>query len=151
MKRRRHGAITGVCDNGIPMLPVLTPTIETERRLKIRYPVRLPVCYRTIGSSQQLAGVGHTLNLSSSGLLVQCQHALRAGMRVEVTLEWPSLLDATIPLQLVTVGRIVRAQGSTCGIAFSQYQFRTMRRKQSLAPREPVELVTASTKRILGY
>jgi hypothetical protein len=136
LKRRRHAALIGVWDNGSGMLPAFVRAIE-ERRLKIRYPVRLAVYYRTVGRSQHLSGVGHTVNMSSSGLLFECEHTLPPGTRIEATLEWPSLLDESIPLQLVTVGRIVRSEGSTCGMAFVQYQFRTMKRRENAAAGAP--------------
>jgi PilZ domain len=109
-------------------------SIQTDRRIKIRYPIQLAVSYRMLSRSQTLSGVGHTLNMSSGGLLLDCrhslrrQHALSAGMRIEVSMDWPSLLNADIPLQLVTAGRIVRWEGTTCGIAFTKYQFRTKRK-----------------------
>jgi len=132
LKRRCHAAIIGAWDNGSGMLPAFVRAQE-ERRLKIRYPIRLPVYYRTVGRSQHLSGVGQTINISSSGLLFECRHTLQPGTRIEATLEWPSLLDQSIPLQLVTVGRIVRSEGSSCGMAFVQYQFRTMKRRENAA------------------
>jgi hypothetical protein len=130
------------------MLPSTISAVAVERRLKIRYPVRFAVSYRVTGSTGGLTGVGYTINMSSGGLLFSCPHELRTGMRIELTLEWPSLLDSVIPLQLATIGRIVRAQGSTYGLAFSTYQFRTMKRKQLPISRRLVELAeTCSTGR----
>jgi PilZ domain len=130
------------------MLPSTISAVAAERRLKIRYPVRFAVSFRDTGSTGGLSGVGYTLNMSSSGLLFSCPHELKTGMRIELTLEWPSLLDSVTPLQLATIGRIVRAQGSTYALAFSTYQFRTMKRKQSPISRRRVELAeTSSTAR----
>jgi hypothetical protein len=110
-------------------------TIRIERRLRARYPVRLNARYRTLGSKHQLAGVGLTVNMSSSGLLVTCQHHIPCGAHLEVLMEWPSLLESTIPLQLVTSGRVIRSAPSSFVIEFAQYQFRTMRTKPiSLLP-----------------
>ena len=100
----------------------------SERRRKTRYPIQLNVNYRT-NAPIRLSGIGYTIDMSSSGLLFTCSHALHPGMRMEVTLEWPSLLDSVIPLQLVTSGKIVRADGNKFGMAFSIYQFRTMKRR----------------------
>ena len=130
------------------MLPSTISAVPAERRLKIRYPVRFAVSFRAAGSTGGLTGVGYTINMSSSGLLFSCPHELRTGMRIELTLEWPSLLDSVIPLQLATRGRIVRAQGSKYALAFSTYQFRTMKRKELPISRRRVELrETSSTVR----
>ena len=98
----------------------------TERRSKARYPVKLTVRYRTVGRHHTVNGVGHTLNMSSGGLLVSAQHEVSAGLRLEVNVEWPLLLDGAIPLQLVAHGKVVRCGGSMFAISFAQYQFRTM-------------------------
>jgi hypothetical protein len=97
-----------------------------ERRSKARYPVKLTVRYRTVGRHQLVNGVGHTLNMSSGGLLVSAQHEVSAGSRLEVNVEWPLLLDGAVPLQLVAHGKVVRCGGSMFAISFVQYQFRTM-------------------------
>ena len=99
-----------------------------ERRTKARYPVKLTVRYRAIGRSQTVNGVGQTLNMSSGGLLVSAEHDMPPGLRLEVNVEWPLLLNGTVPLQLVAHGKVVRGGGSEFAISFAQYQFRTMGR-----------------------
>ena len=109
-------------------MEALTNTTIIERRSKARYPVKLTVRYRTMGRRQHVNGIGHTLNMSSGGLLVSAQHEVSAGLRLEVNVEWPLLLDGSVPLQLVAHGKVVRCGGSMFAIAFAQYQFRTMGR-----------------------
>jgi hypothetical protein len=48
---------------------------------------------------------------------------------MEVLIDWPSLLDSTVPLRLVTTGRVIRSASTTFVIAFETYQFRTVRTK----------------------
>jgi hypothetical protein len=105
-----------------------------DRRLKVRYPVRLQARYRSLNQQDQISGVGLTVNMSSSGLLVTCQHKVPSGSQMEVLMEWPSLLDSTVPLQLVTSGRVIRSQPSSFVIEFATYQFRTMRTKPLSRP-----------------
>jgi hypothetical protein len=62
-------------------------------------------------------------------LLVTCQHKIPSGSQVEVLMDWPSLLNSTVPLQLVTSGRVIRSEPSSFVIEFARYQFRTMRSK----------------------
>ena len=105
-----------------------TNKANIERRSKARYPVKLTVRYHTVGRQHSVNGVGHTLNMSSGGLLVSAEHDVSAGLRMEVNVEWPLLLDGAIPLQLVAHGKVVRCGGSMFAISFVQYQFRTMGR-----------------------
>ena len=111
-----------------------TSTVPVDRRSKVRYPVQLNVRYRATDPRNNISGIGLTLNMSSGGLLVMCQHDLRIGTRIEVQLDWPSKLNSTIPLKLVTVGSVVRSQSSIIAIKFCQYEFRTMRSTPPLQP-----------------
>ena len=103
--------------------------IWLERRLRARYPVRLPARYRTLDRSIALAGVGLTVNMSSGSLLVTCQHDIKLGAHMEVQVDWPSMLESTVPLQLVTSGHVIRSEPSAFAIEFARYQFRTLRSK----------------------
>src|SRR5271154_1167732 len=112
---------------------VLDRTTPLERRSKIRYPVSLNVKYRTVGRSNRISGIGRTLNMSSGGLLIAADQRTEVGAKVELNVEWPSMLDGMVPLQLVAVGRVVRCLEAGFALSFTQYQFRTMsRRLQSL-------------------
>jgi len=86
-----------------------------------------------MGAGQTVVGVAQTLNISSGGVLVSAEHEFRPGTQIELILEWPTLLDANVPLQLVTTGRVMHSRGVVCGIAFARYQFRTAKRKNSQA------------------
>src|SRR5689334_4847316 len=99
-----------------------------ERRSNSRFPLELPVRYRTLGRGDLLEGEGWVLNMSSGGVLIGSHNQIRAGTRMELSIEWPSLLDGRVPLRLVTVGRVVRSEASGCAIVMARYQFRTTRR-----------------------
>lgn len=118
---------------GDQLLEASTRMILVERRSRVRFPVELTVRYRSMGRRSTVLGMGRTLNMSSGGLLIACEHELRTGVRLELNIEWPSLLDGSIPLQLVATGKVVRSAGSGFAVAFASYQFRTMgRRLQSM-------------------
>ena len=72
------------------------------------------------------------VNISSVGVLVAYPHEIRAGTDLELSIEWPSLLDGRVPLQLVTVGKVVRSETSSFAVALGGYQFRTT--KRTVAP-----------------
>jgi len=111
-------------------------TTPLERRSKIRYPVSLNVKYRTVGRSNRISGIGRTLNMSSGGLLIAADQRTEVGAKVELNVEWPSMLDGMVPLQLVAVGRVVRCFEAGFALSFTQYQFRTMSRKLQSLPNE---------------
>jgi hypothetical protein len=100
--------------------------VGTERRSKMRYPIVLKVRYRTLSRKLHI-GEGRAVNLSSGGALVVCRHQLGVGVDLEIRLEWPSLLDGWIPLQLVTLASVVRCGSSSFAVCFRRHQFRTLR------------------------
>jgi hypothetical protein len=74
--------------------------------------------------------------MSSGGLLIEADQQTELGTKIELNVEWPSLLDGTVPLQLVAVGKVVRCIESGFALSFTQYQFRTMSRKLQAAPND---------------
>lgn len=99
-----------------------------ERRVKSRYPVELKVRYQVLGATSSADGVGQTVNMSSSGMLLTGASNLPEGARIKLFVEWPSLLNGTTPLQLITVGTVVRSTMDGISVVFESYQFRTMSR-----------------------
>jgi hypothetical protein len=104
--------------------------MENERRVKSRYPLELNVRYQALGVITPVAGVGQTLNMSSSGMLLACASSIPEGTRMKIFVEWPSLLNGTTPLQLITVGTVVRSTPIGVSVVFDSYQFKTMSRKR---------------------
>jgi hypothetical protein len=108
--------------------------MDKERRAKWRYPLSLNVRYQTMGMAETVAGVGKTVNVSSGGVFINCGSTIRERTRIRVVVEWPSLLNGTTPLQLVTIGLVVRREGSGLAVAFEGYQFRTAGRRANASP-----------------
>jgi len=114
-------------------------TMANERRIKSRYPLELNVRYQTMGAAGPITGVGQTVNMSSSGMFLACASNIPEGTRLKTFVEWPSLLNGTTPLQLITVGTVVRCTPIGVCIFFESYQFRTMSRmRQTLQMPERV-------------
>ena len=92
--------------------------------------MKLRVRYRTLGKGP-MSGIGETVDFSSRGIQVQAQlhHPIGSGSRIEAIVEWPVLLDGTIHLQLVAVGRVVRSWMSGFAISLGRHEFRTMKRE----------------------
>jgi|SRR5271165_737189 len=107
--------------------------MDKERRAKSRYPLKLNVRYQTMGMAGPVAGIGETINVSSSGVFITSSTSIHEGARVRVVIEWPSLLNGSTPLQLITIGTVVRLQDSGFAIAFEGYQFRTAGRRATVS------------------
>ncbi len=111
---------------------VATRATRAERRSKFRFPLDLSVRFRPLSGSP-FSGAGRAVNLSSGGVLVVSQRVvspkeISVGELVEMSIEWPSLLDGKIPLQLFAVGCVVRRRTFDFAAAFERYQFRTLSR-----------------------
>jgi hypothetical protein len=78
-------------------------------------------------------GTGQTVDMSSCGFLIASEHKVSVGVRLEVAVEWPALLDGSIDLVLVASGQVVRARESIFALEFSRYEFRTSKRKLTTA------------------
>lgn len=73
-----------------------------------------------------LVGVGRTLNVSSRGLLIASeQQFVQHGSRLQISLEWPTRLHGTTPLQLIAMCRVIRCEPSEFAVRLERYQFRT--------------------------
>jgi hypothetical protein len=102
--------------------------IRSERRSKFRFPLDLNVRFRSLSGS--CSETGRAVNMSSGGVLVVSQRVvspkeISVGALVEMSIEWPSLLDGKVPLQLCAVGWVVRRRTFDFAAAFERYQFRT--------------------------
>jgi hypothetical protein len=110
--------------------PALSIVWRSERRLRFRYSLDLSVRFRSRPGMSLFSGTGRVVNVSSGGALVASEligsrDEISMGERVEMSIEWPPLLDGRIPLQLFAVGRVLRRGASDFAVAFERYQFRT--------------------------
>jgi hypothetical protein len=111
----------------------------SNRREQRRFPLALKLTY-SLKSGQH--GSGELSNMGSSGLLFQCGHRFVKGELINVSLEWPYLLDGSCPLQLCVHGRILRSGDSGTALATMKYEFRTARRTvpaEAIPAPEPLE------------
>src|SRR5450755_2218580 len=126
---RSAGLSLGRTTNHLRMKVFLEPVV-LERRSKVRFPLELRVRYRSLARRCPAEGTGTVMNMSRSGVLVSSQHDISEGVRIELNIEWPSLLDGRVPLQVVTTGRVVRCEPSRFAVVLARYQFRTSKKTE---------------------
>jgi len=103
-------------------------SIHGDRRSDRRYELSLEVRWKVIHRRRVLdAGVGATLDLSSSGILFEAERPLPANGNIELSVAWPVLLHNVAPLQLFISGKIVRTAGRKTAVRMLQHEFRTAR------------------------
>jgi hypothetical protein len=100
---------------------------QDERRRRCRYPLDLSVRFRCSSGEFRHSGQGLAVNLSSGGVLVASRHQMHVGARVEMSIEWPLLLDGKTPLQLLAVGWVLRRGDCHFAATFDRYEFRTLK------------------------
>ena len=85
-----------------------------------RFPISTPVKY-IVGKT---AGEGVTCNIGSDRLLMKTKCVLPAGERIQVTLDWPAMLDHRLPLRLDIRGKILRSSATGTTVAILSYEYR---------------------------
>ncbi len=102
---------------------------ERERRLKRRFHIEQEVRYKMLyGQRIAETGTGKTLNISSSGVWFTTENMLTTGMPVEVSMNWPVLLNDSCPMKLMIYGCVVRSNEKGAAVAIERYEFRTQGR-----------------------
>ena len=80
-----------------------------ERRSSTRFPLTLALRFAVSGRrAPEEMGSGRTIDLSSSGLSFTADRLLFPGQRLDVSIDWPALLDGGVQLQLMISGMVVR-------------------------------------------
>lgn len=100
--------------------------LQQNRRLKRRFVIQQDVRYERVRGAKVLdAGMGRTLDMSSSALRFTTGMALCRGDKVKVTVDWPVLLDATCRLKMVIYGWVLRSDGNSAVVSIGHYEMRT--------------------------
>lgn len=102
-----------------------------EKRSSIRFPLIREIRFKRLSMRNSVEiGRGQTIDISSKGVYFTSDVTLSVGERLELSINWPAQLDQKLPLQLVTLGRIVRSDSGRYAMAIERYEFRTMRGAQ---------------------
>jgi hypothetical protein len=106
-----------------------------ERRVKTRYKLALELSYCVVGGARSReVGKGRTIDLSSAALRFAAERPLATGLCMEIVVDWPTLLDGRIPLQLIASGLVVRTHGTDTVVKIERYVFKTRKTRDNLRP-----------------
>jgi hypothetical protein len=110
----------------------LSDSDRADQRLHQRYPIALKVEYKLLKKGRVASlESGRTLNISSGGIYFEAGDPLPARGRIELSMEWPFLLEGVCALKLVMRGRIVRNDAKGVAVEIVQHEFRTAGRSVS--------------------
>ena len=125
-----------VMDSQITQRVRLLKGLDPDRRGSVRFPVNLEVRYSVVGHRGPAEnGSGRTIDMSSSGLSFTADRPLSIGQTLDLSIDWPVLLDGGVQLQLVTSGVVVRSAGAVTAIRIERHEFRTRRAGLKVVPR----------------
>ena len=97
----------------------------SKRRFQIEQEVRYKMLY---GQRIAETGTGKTQNISSGGVWFTTENMLTTGMPVELSMNWPVLLNDSCPMKLMIYGCVVRSNERGAAVAIERYEFRTQGR-----------------------
>ena len=97
-----------------------------ERRATNRFPMTLEIRY-VVRCAPAETGSGRTIDLSSSGLSFVADRPLLIGQKLDVSIDWPVLLNGGVQLQLMMSGSVVRSNESETALQIERHEFRTRR------------------------
>ena len=102
---------------------------DRERRMKRRFQIEQEVRYKMLyGQRIAETGTGRSLNISSGGVWFSTETMLTAGMPVELSMNWPVLLNDSCPMKLMIYGCVIRSTERGAAVAIERYEFRTQGR-----------------------
>jgi hypothetical protein len=110
--------------------------LSSDSRSSVRVPMDLEVRYSVVRRRRSVEnGSGRTIDISSSGLSFTADRPLSIGQTLDVSIDWPVLLEGGVQLQIVASGVVVRTNGAVTAIRIERHGFRTRRAGPKLVPR----------------
>ena len=91
----------------------------------IRFPVAMQLKYKAASPEVAVSGVGRTSMMSSTELIFTAEQPVEPGMKAEVSVAWPALLEGRVRLQLIIEGTILRTEGPEAVVKISKYRYKT--------------------------
>ena len=111
--------------------------VAAERRARLRFAVELNLRYKVTWRQQVLhEGSGKTSDFSRNGIFFRADQALPKGFAVELSIDWPMLLDGACPLQLRISGKVLRSSGAGTAVKIMRHWFCTRSRSTAAGRQE---------------
>jgi hypothetical protein len=111
---------------------------DRDRRIKRRFQIEQEVRYKMLyGQRIAETGTGKTRNISSGGIWFTTDNTLTPGMPVELSMNWPVLLNDSCPMKLMIYGCIIRSSEKGAAVAIERYEFRTQGSRTFQQPAVP--------------
>jgi len=102
--------------------------VESDRRVHIRFPSQHVVRYKFLyGEHLAEVGEGHTLNMSSKGVAFTTETMLAPGLPLELSVDWPALLNGSVSLKLMLYGIVLRSDQQAAVMSITRSEYRTQR------------------------
>jgi hypothetical protein len=98
---------------------------QHERRSTRRYPIAVELQYNLKRNKSLESGHGHTVNISSGGVLFSTECALPPGFEIELAITWPARLGGVTRLKMHVQGLTVRNEENRTAVKIFRYQYRT--------------------------
>src|SRR5689334_24238087 len=118
---------------------ILAANGDRERRQKRRFHIEQDVKYKMLyGQRIAETGSGKTLNISSGGVWFTTENTLTPGMPVELSMNWPVLLNDSCPMKLMIYGSGTRTNDRGAAVAIERYEFRTQGTRNFQAAAQPM-------------
>jgi hypothetical protein len=117
-----------------------------HQRTKLRFQIEQEVRYKILfGQHIAETGIGRTANISSRGVWFTTEHPLATGTPVELSIDWPVLLNDSCAIQLMIYGCIVRSNEKGAAVMTERYEFRTSSRAFRIQNRARIERPTTES------
>ena len=102
---------------------------RSGRRSHRRYPVDLGISCRALSRHTERVGsrvvLGRIRDISSGGVRFTSSEILAPGTKVELSIDWPLLLDGACRLRLKGWGRVLRSDEHGIAIEIERHEFCT--------------------------
>ena len=108
----------------VPTNKVTDP--NPDRRTRLRFPLDMDLRYQVSWHATSMSGTGQVVNISSKALAFRTGAPLHPGMRLSVSVAWPTKLDEC-KLRFVFEGVVLRASDGLVVATIERPQFRTSR------------------------
>src|ERR1700694_3727669 len=105
--------------------PVKTNDDE-DRRSGIRFPLQQEARFRVLESRKHTPqSTGRTVEMSSKGIVLECDRVLPVGSKVEIAVNWPAQLNDKCRLKFVAVAKVLRSANNRTALLIEKHEFRT--------------------------